>query len=97
MLGAAQGFGAHYETTGREILAQTDGRVTHFAAGLGTSGTFTGVGRRLREYNPDIRPVSVQPDSAFHGLEGLKHMETATIFPDGAAKYLSERFWEELD
>jgi S-sulfo-L-cysteine synthase (O-acetyl-L-serine-dependent) len=150
---------AHYETTGAEILAQTGGRVTHFVAGLGTSGTFTGVSRRLREYNPDIRLVSVQPDSPFHGLEGLKHMETAivpgiydptladeavqaatessyamvrrlgreegllvgissgaaalaclevasraprgsvivTVFPDGAAKYLSERFWEELD
>jgi cysteine synthase B len=150
---------AHYETTGREILAQTGGRVTHFVAGLGTAGTFTGVGRRLREYNPDVRLISVQPDSPFHGLEGLKHMETAivpgiydpamadedlrvateashamvrrlareegllvgissgaaalacldvarragqgdvivTVFPDGAAKYLSERFWEEID
>lgn len=149
---------AHYETTGREILAQTGGRVTHFVAGLGTAGTFTGVSRRLREYNPDIRLVSVQPDSPFHGLEGLKHMDTAivpgiydpsladedlrvgteasyamvrrlgrdqgllvgissgaaalaclevaaraargsvivTVFPDGAAKYLSERFWEDL-
>jgi cysteine synthase B len=150
---------AHYDTTGGEILAQTGGRITHFVAGLGTSGTFTGVSRRLREYNRDIRLVSVQPDSPFHGLEGLKHMETAivpgiydptladeevqaateasyamvrrlgreegllvgissgaaalaclevasraprgsvivTVFPDGADKYLSERFWEELD
>ncbi len=150
---------AHYDTTGPEILAQTGGRVTHFIAALGTAGTFTGVARRLHEYNPDIRLVSVQPDSPFHGLEGLKHMETAivpgiydpaladedvrvgteasyamvrriareegllvgissgaaalacldvagraprgsvivTVFPDGAAKYLSERFWEELD
>jgi cysteine synthase B len=150
---------AHYETTGPEILAQTSGRLTHFVAGLGTTGTFTGVARRLREYNPAIRFVSVQPDSPFHGLEGLKHMDTAivpgiydpaladedlrvgteesyamvrrlaredgllvgissgaaalaclrvaeraragvavvTIFPDGAAKYLSERFWEERD
>ncbi len=70
---------AHYETTGREILAQTAGRVTHFVAGLGTSGTFTGVSRRLKEYNPAIRLVSVQPDSPFHGLEGLKHMETAIV------------------
>jgi len=150
---------AHYDTTGPEILAQTRGRVTHFVAGLGTTGTFTGVARRLREYNPGIRVVSVQPDAPFHGLEGLKHMDTAivpgiydpaladedlrvgteqsyamvrrlareegllvgissgavalaclqvasraragdvvvTVFPDGAAKYLSERFWEERD
>jgi cysteine synthase B len=70
---------AHYETTGREILEQTGGRITHFVAGLGTSGTFTGVARRLREANPRIRCISVQPDSAFHGLEGLKHMPTAIV------------------
>lgn len=68
---------AHYDTTGREILEQTDGRVTHFVAGLGTSGTFVGVGRRLREYNRAVRLVSVEPDSPLHGIEGLKHMETA--------------------
>ncbi|MBA3887494.1 MAG: cysteine synthase family protein [Acidobacteria bacterium] len=68
---------AHYETTGSEILEQTDGRVTHFVAGLGTSGTFMGVGRRLREYSPAIRLVSVQPESGLHGIEGLKHMDTA--------------------
>lgn len=68
---------AHYETTAPEILEQTDGRVTHFVAGLGTSGTFMGVGRRLREYRRDIRLISVQPDSPMHGVEGLKHMETA--------------------
>ena len=68
---------AHYETTAPEILAQTDGRVTHFVAGLGTSGTFIGVGRRLREHRRDIRLISVQPDSPLHGVEGLKHMETA--------------------
>ena len=68
---------AHYETTGVEILEQTDGRITHFVAGLGTSGTFMGIGRRLREHSEDIRLVSVQPDSALHGIEGLKHMETA--------------------
>jgi cysteine synthase B len=68
---------AHYETTGAEILEQTDGHVTHFVAGLGTSGTFTGAGRRLREFNPEIRLISVQPDSPLHGVEGLKHMETA--------------------
>ena len=74
---------AHYEGTGREILEQTGGRVTHFVAGLGTSGTFMGVGRRLREYAQEhgrsITLVSVQPDSPLHGLEGLKHMETAIV------------------
>ena len=68
---------AHYETTAPEILEQTDGRITHFVAGLGTSGTFMGVGRRLREFRRDIRLISVQPDSPLHGVEGLKHMETA--------------------
>ncbi|RME08908.1 MAG: PLP-dependent cysteine synthase family protein [Anaerolineae bacterium] len=68
---------AHYRTTGPEIYAQTQGRVTHFVAGLGTSGTMTGVGRYLREQNPAIRLIAVQPDSPFHGLEGLKHMPTA--------------------
>ena len=68
---------AHYDTTAPEILEQTDGRVTHFVAGLGTSGTFMGVGRRLREFRRDVRLISVQPDSPLHGVEGLKHMETA--------------------
>ena len=145
---------AHYDTTGPEILEQTSGRVTHFVAGLGTTGTFMGTGRRLRHFNPSIRLYSMQPDSPFHGLEGLKHMETAivpgiydpsladedlrvsserayetvrrlareegllvgissgaalgaaidvarridggvivTVFPDGAEKYLTEKFW----
>jgi S-sulfo-L-cysteine synthase (O-acetyl-L-serine-dependent) len=147
---------AHYDTTGPEIIEQTSGRLTHFIAGLGTSGTFIGTGRRLRQFNPAIRLISFQPDAAFHGLEGLKHMESAivpgiydptvadedlrvsterahelvrrlareegllagipsgaalgamldvarrvdrgirvTIFPDGAEKYLSDRFWTE--
>ena len=151
---------AHYDTTGPEILRQTGGRLTHFVAGLGTSGTFVGVGRRLAEDAPHVRLVSFEPDAAFHGLEGLKHMESAivpaiydpyladerravsteaahtmvrrlareegllvgvsagaaaavalevareavargeparvvTVFPDGADKYLSERFWED--
>ena len=68
---------AHYETTGAEIWQQTGGAVTHLVAGLGTSGTFTGVGRRLRDHEPQVQLVSVQPDSPFHGLEGLKHMDTA--------------------
>jgi S-sulfo-L-cysteine synthase (O-acetyl-L-serine-dependent) len=70
---------AHYETTGVEIFDQTGGRVTHFVAGLGTSGTFVGAGRRLRELKPEVKLISMQPDSPFHGLEGLKHMETAIV------------------
>ncbi len=150
---------AHYRTTANEIWEQTAGRITHFVAGLGTSGTFVGVTRRLRELNPAVRCISLQPDASFHGLEGWKHMETAirpaiyddtladenleisteesyvlvkkiareegllvspsaaaallgcfhvaknilrdqhavvvTVFADSAAKYLTERFWEE--
>jgi cysteine synthase B len=70
---------AHYNSTAPEIFAQTDGRVTHFVAGLGTSGTFVGTARRLKELKPKIRCVSFQPDSPFHGLEGLKHMPTAIV------------------
>lgn len=70
---------AHYDTTGREIIEQTQGRVTHFVAGLGTSGTFVGSGRRLREAKPGIRLISMQPDSPMHGLEGLKHMASAIV------------------
>jgi cysteine synthase B len=145
---------AHYDTTGPEIIEQTSGRLTHFVAGLGTSGTFIGTGRRLRKFNPAIKLISFQPSGPFHGLEGLKHMESAivppiydptladedlrvdserayemvrrlareegllagisagaalavtlevasrlasgvvvTIFPDGAEKYLTEKFW----
>ncbi|MBI4265062.1 MAG: cysteine synthase family protein [Acidobacteria bacterium] len=72
---------SHYDTTAPEIIEQTEGRLTHFVAGLGTSGTFIGVGRRLREFNPSIRLISVQPDSPLHGLEGLKHMATAIVPP----------------
>ena len=150
---------AHYRGTANEIWEQTGGRITHFVAGLGTSGTFVGTTRRLRELNPAIRCISLQPDASFHGLEGWKHMETAvrpsiyddtladedlaistegayrlvkrvareegllvspsaaaalagcfavakkvsrdqqavivTVFADSAAKYLSERFWDE--
>jgi cysteine synthase B len=151
---------AHYRTTAPEIWQQTAGQITHFVAGLGTSGTFMGTTRKLKEMNPAIQAVSFQPDSPFHGLEGLKHMGTSivpaiynphladraleieteaayemarrlareeglmvgisaaaavvasvkiareeaeagrravivTVLPDGADKYLSERFWEE--
>ena len=68
---------AHYETTANEIWNQTDGKVTHFVTGLGTSGTFVGVVRRLRELNPALGAIAVQPESPLHGLEGLKHMPTA--------------------
>jgi cysteine synthase B len=68
---------AHYHSTGPEIIQQTDSRVTHFVAGLGTSGTMTGVSRYLRQYNPEIQNIAVQPDSPLHGLEGLKHMSTS--------------------
>jgi cysteine synthase B len=71
--------GAHYATTAPEIWEQTHGRITHFVAGLGTSGTFVGTTRRLKEFNPRIRCISFQPDSGFHGLEGLKHMATAIV------------------
>jgi len=70
---------AHYETTAEEIVADTAGRVTHFVAGLGTSGTFVGTARRLKELVPGVRCVSFQPDSPIHGLEGLKHMATAMV------------------
>jgi cysteine synthase B len=68
---------AHYETTANEIWKQTEGQVTHFVAGLGTSGTFVGTVRRLRELNPELKAFAVQPESPLHGLEGLKHMATA--------------------
>jgi S-sulfo-L-cysteine synthase (O-acetyl-L-serine-dependent) len=70
---------AHYETTAPEIWRQTAGEITHFVTGVGTSGTFMGVTRRLKELNPAIRCTSMQPDAALHGLEGLKHMPTALV------------------
>jgi S-sulfo-L-cysteine synthase (O-acetyl-L-serine-dependent) len=70
---------AHYDTTGPEIIEQTAGTLTHFVAGLGTSGTFVGTARRLRQFNKSIKLISFQPATAFHGLEGLKHMESAIV------------------
>src|SRR5438046_55260 len=70
---------AHFDTTGPEIIEQTSGRLTHFVAGLGTTGTFVGTGRRLRSFNPAIKLISFQPDSPLHGLEGLKHMASAIV------------------
>lgn len=81
---------AHYETTGPEILEQTKGRISHFVTGLGTSGTFMGVGRCLREKAPGVELVSMQPSTGFHGLEGLKHMETALV-PDIYDPKLADR------
>ena len=90
----------HYEATAVEILEQTVGHLTHFVAGLGTSGTFVGVGRRLREEVPGIRLVSVQPDSALHAIEGLKHMESAIVpgiydrsLADEDVRVSTERAW----
>lgn len=92
---------AHYLSTGPEIIEQTAGQVTHFVAGLGTSGTLMGIGRYLRQYNPDIKLIGVQPDAAFHGLEGLKHMPTAIIpgiyeqsLLDGVIEVSSEAAYE---
>ncbi len=92
---------AHYQTTGPEIVSQTGGAVTHFVAGLGTSGTLTGVGRFMREYNPAIKIIAVQPDRPMHGLEGLKHMPTAIkpaiydpAFPDRIVTVETEAAYE---
>jgi cysteine synthase B len=88
---------AHYQTTAMEIWNQTGGRVTHFVTGLGTSGTFMGVTRRLKELNPAIQCYAMQPDGPLHGLEGLKHMPTAMVpgiydpeLPDGQVEVATE-------
>ena len=81
---------AHYQTTGVEIWQQTQGTVTHFVAGLGTTGTLMGTGRRLKDYNADVQIVALQPDSAFHGLEGLKHIASA-IKPGIYDEFLPDR------
>src|SRR5437773_730731 len=75
----AANWQAHYDTTAPEIIEQTSGRLTHFVAGLGTSGTFVGTGRRLRQFKPSIKLISFQPDLPFHGLEGLQHMAPAIV------------------
>ena len=76
---------AHYEGTAVEILEQTQGRITHFVAGLGTTGTFMGASRRLKEHDPSIKTIAVQPEDSFHGLEGLKHLPTSIV----------PRIWDE--
>jgi S-sulfo-L-cysteine synthase (O-acetyl-L-serine-dependent) len=99
--GNAENWRAHYRTTGPEIWAQTAGALTHFVTGLGTSGTFMGVGRYLREKNPRVRLISIEPDSPFHGLEGMKHMASAIVPPiydpalaDEAREVATERAYE---
>ncbi len=88
---------AHYRTTGNEIWRQTDGAVTHFIAALGTSGTFMGTTRRLRELNPNVTCISVQPDSPFNGLEGLKHMPTAIVPPIYDPGLANRNIWAETE
>jgi cysteine synthase B len=92
---------AHYDTTGAEIIEQTKGRITHFVAGVGTSGTLMGTGRRLREFNPRIQIAAVLPAEDLHGIEGLKHMETAIVpgiwddtFPDRKLAVRTEDAYE---
>lgn len=92
---------AHYLTTGPEILEQTKGRITHFIAGVGTGGTIMGAGKALKEFNPDIRIIAIQPDDAMHGIEGLKHMESSIVpeiydmqFPDETVYVNTERSYD---
>ncbi|MEO8745412.1 MAG: cysteine synthase family protein [Candidatus Dormiibacterota bacterium] len=84
---------AHYEGTAVEILEQTSGRITHFVAGLGTTGTFVGTSRRLKEHDPAIRTIAVQPEDSFHGLEGMKHLPTA-IVPKIWDAALADETWD---
>ena len=95
--GNDQNWKAHYRTTANEIWRQTEGLVTHFIAGLGTSGTFMGTTRRLRELNPKIKCISMQPDSPFNGFEGLKHMATAIVPPIYDANLADENIFMETE
>ena len=88
---------AHYEHTGPEIIRQTDGRVTHFIAAMGTSGTFMGVTRRMRRDLPHVRCISAQPSTGFHGLEGLKHMPTALVPAIYDESLADENLWLETE
>jgi cysteine synthase B len=92
---------AHYNTTGREIWEQTEGRVTHFVTGIGTTGTVMGTGRRLKEYKRDIEVYAVEPDDSLHGLEGLKHMASSIVPPiyhpgelDGVLPMDTDEAWD---
>jgi len=95
--GNEQNWKAHYRTTANEIWRQTEGQVTHFVAGLGTSGTFMGTTRRLKELNPKIQCISMQPDSPFNGFEGLKHMATAIVPPIYDAGLADENIFMETE
>ena len=95
--GNEQNWKAHYRTTANEIWQQTEGQVTHFVAGLGTSGTFVGTTRRLKELNPKIQCISMQPDSPFNGFEGLKHMATAIVPPIYDAGLADEAIFMETE
>jgi cysteine synthase B len=95
--GNDQNWKAHYRGTANEIWKQTEGQVTHFVAGLGTSGTFMGTTRRLKELNPKIQCISAQPDSPFNGFEGLKHMATAIVPPIYDASLADENIFMETE
>ncbi|MEO7653242.1 MAG: cysteine synthase family protein [Bryobacteraceae bacterium] len=88
---------AHFETTGPEIIDQTEGRITHFVAAMGTSGTFMGVTRRMRRDMPGVQCISAQPSTGFHGLEGLKHMPTAIVPKIYDAGLADENLWLETE
>jgi S-sulfo-L-cysteine synthase (O-acetyl-L-serine-dependent) len=95
--GNEQNWKAHYRGTANEIWKQTEGQVTHFVAGLGTSGTFMGTTRRLKELNPAIQCISMQPDSPFNGFEGLKHMATAIVPPIYDVKLADRNIFMETE
>jgi S-sulfo-L-cysteine synthase (O-acetyl-L-serine-dependent) len=95
--GNEQNWKAHYRGTANEIWKQTEGQVTHFVAGLGTSGTFMGTTRRLKELNPKIQCISAQPDSPFNGFEGLKHMATAIVPPIYDSSLADENIFMETE
>jgi cysteine synthase B len=95
--GNDQNWKAHYRGTANEIWKQTEGQVTHFVAGLGTSGTFMGTTRRLKELNPKIQCISAQPDSPFNGFEGLKHMATAIVPPIYDGSLADENIFMETE
>ena len=93
----AANWKAHFDTTGPEIIEQTGGRITHFVASMGTSGTFTGVSRRLKRDVPGVQCISAQPSSGFHGLEGLKHMPTAIVSGIYDPTLADENIWIETE